>query len=61
MCDKVVSKEPFLLKYSPDRHKTQKMSDFVDSFILALKFIPDWFVTSKMIGNSMILNFLMMI
>ena len=57
MCDKVVSTESFLLKYSPDRHKTQKICDFVDSFILALKFIPDWFVTSKRIGNSIILNF----
>ena len=30
--------------------KNQKISDkAVDSYLLALKFVPDWFVTNKMI------------
>ena len=42
MCDKVVPKDPFLLKYCPDKHKTQEMCDkAVDSCLLALKFVPD--------------------
>ena len=36
MCDEVVSNDPFMLKYYPDRYKTQKC-------------VPDWFVTFKMI------------
>ena len=27
MCDKVIFKEPFILKYCHDRHKTQEMCD----------------------------------
>ena len=27
MCDKTVSKKPFMLKHYPDRYKTQKMCD----------------------------------
>ena len=27
MCNEVASKEPFLLKYFRDRHKTQEMCD----------------------------------
>ena len=39
-----------MLKSSPDRYKTQKMCDkAVDSFLLALKLVPDWSVMSKMI------------
>ena len=39
MCDKVVSKEPFMLM----------CDEAVDSYLLALKFVPDWLVLSKMI------------
>ena len=40
----------FMLIYCPDRYKTQKMWDeIVDDCLAALKFIPDWFVTTKMV------------
>ena len=46
----VVSRYPFLIVYYPDKCKTQKMCDeAVDHCLAALKFIPDWFVTSKML------------
>ena len=36
--------------YCPDKYKTQKKCDeAVDDYLAALKFIPDWFVISKMI------------
>ena len=48
MCDKNISKEPFILKYCLDRYKTQEMCyEAVDGCLPALKFIPDWFVTIK--------------
>ena len=41
-----------MLKYCLDRYKTQEMCDkAVDNFLSALKFVPDWFVKSKMIKN----------
>ena len=41
-----------MLKYSLDRDKTQEMSDkAADSFLPTLKFVSDWFVTSKMTEN----------
>ena len=50
MCDKVVSKEPFILKYCLDRCNTQKVCDkAVDDFLPTLKFVPDWFVKNKML------------
>ena len=50
MCDRAVSEDPFHLKYGFDRHKTQGMCDItVDDFLPALKFVPDWFVTGKII------------
>ena len=49
---KVVSKEPFMLKYCLDKYKTQEMCDkAVDAFLPALKFVPDWFVTKKIISD----------
>ena len=34
MCVEVTSKEPFMLKYFPDRHKPQEMCDkTVDAFL----------------------------
>ena len=39
-----------MLKYCVNRHKTQKnCNKAVDTFLPTLEFIPDWFVTSKMI------------
>ena len=45
MCDKVVSEEPFILKYCLVRYKTKEMCDkVVDASLPALKFVPDGFV-----------------
>ena len=50
MCDRVASEDPFMLVYCPDKYKSQRMCDeAVDHCLTVLKFIPDWFVTSKMI------------
>ena len=50
MCDRVVSEDPFLIVYCPDKYKTQSMCDeAVDDSLAALKLVPDWFVTSKVI------------
>ena len=52
MCDKVVSKEPFMLKCCLDRYETQELCDkAVDAYLPPLKFVPDWFVTNKMLGK----------
>ena len=49
MCDRVVSEDLYLTVYCPDKYKTQKMCDeAVDDCLVALKVIPDWFVTSKL-------------
>ena len=56
MCDKAVSEESFLILYCPDEYKTQRMCDeAVDNSLKTLKLIPDWFVTSKMIKNFLVL------
>ena len=48
MCDKDISNDTFVLKYCIDRQRTQKIFDkTIDDFLPA--FVPDWFVTSKMI------------
>ena len=48
MFDRVVSKNPFMLVYC--HSKTQKIcNEAVDGCAKALKFIPDWFVTMKML------------
>ena len=50
MCDKIVSEDSFNLQYCNDRYKTEEMCNkTVDNFLPALEFVPDWFVTSKMI------------
>ena len=49
-CNTVVSLYPFLTVYCSDKYKTENMCDeAVDNSLAALKFIPDWFVTSKII------------
>ena len=53
ICDKVVSKVPFMLKYYLDRYKIQEMSDIADDIgLLALNFFPDWLITSNMIEKT---------
>ena len=48
-----------MLKYCLDRYKTQEICDeAVDSYLAALKFVPDWFVTREMIKNLIILYFI---
>ena len=50
MCDSVVSEDTFLIVYCPDKYKSQRMCDeAVDNCLAALKFIPDLFVTCKML------------
>ena len=52
ICDIIVYFYSFLKIYYPDKHKTQKMcNEAVDDCLAALKFITDWFVTSKMLGK----------
>ena len=48
MCDSVISEDPFSIRYIPDKYKTRQMWDeAVDDCLTALKFVPNWFVTSK--------------
>ena len=52
MWNRVISEDPFILVYCPDKYKVQIMCDeAVDDCLAALKFIPDGFVTSKMINK----------
>ena len=52
MCDKVISENLFILAYCLGRYKIQKMcNEAVDDCLVALRFIPNWFVTIKMIKN----------
>ena len=48
MCNRVVSEDPFLIVYCSDIYITKK-SVMILFMIAALKLIPYWFVTSKMI------------
>ena len=51
----VVSEGFFLVVYWSDKYKTQRMCDeAIDDCLIALKLVPDWFVTSKMIEKSVI-------
>ena len=50
MCDRVVFEDHISIFYCPDRYKTQRMCDeTADDCLAALKFIPDWFITNKML------------
>ena len=50
MYDSVVSENSSMIVYCSNRNKTQRMCDeSVDDCLEALKFVPDWFVTSKML------------
>ena len=62
MSERVVSEDPFFIVYSFDRYKTQRMCDeAVDDSLVGLKFIPDLFVTSKMIKKILLLHMQMKI
>ena len=53
MCDKAICKELFMLKYCLDTYKTQEMCDeALDSYLVAIKLAPDWFVTSEIMLYS---------
>ena len=46
MCDKIVSEDPFKLKYCHDKYKTYEMCNkTVDDFLPISIFVLDWFVT----------------
>ena len=50
MCDKFVSKHLFLLNHCSRRYKTQIMfNKAVDTCLLSLKFVPDFFVMSNVL------------
>ena len=50
ICNRVISEDTFMLVYCPNRYKIQRMCDeAVDACLAALKFIPDWFATNKML------------
>ena len=50
LCDKLIFNKPFLLKNCFESYKTQEMCDEAgDACMLALKFVPDWSVTSEII------------
>ena len=50
MCERVVSEDSLSVGYVSDLYKTQKMSDkAIDDSLAALKFVSNWFVTSKII------------
>ena len=49
-CLRVKYEDPFLILYCPYIYKTQKTcNEAVDNCLEALKFIPDWFVASKIL------------
>ena len=49
MCDRVDSKNTFILKNCDDRYQTHKKCEIaVDEFLPALKFISNYFVTRKL-------------
>ena len=50
MCERIISEDPFSIRYAPDQNKTQRMCDeAVDDCLTLLKFVSDWLVTSKTI------------
>ena len=50
MCDRIIFDDPFSIRYASYQYKTQQMcGKAVDDCLPALNFVPDWFVTSKMI------------
>ena len=57
LLDRVVSEDTFSIAYCPDKIETQRMCDeTVDNCLATSKFIPDWFVTSKMLVKLNVLH-----
>ena len=49
MRDRIISADPFSKRYVSHQYKTKQICDsVVDDCLTALKFVLDWFVTSKM-------------
>ena len=52
MCHRVVSEDAFMIIYCRDKYEIQRMYDgAVDDCLAVLKFITDWYVTSKILKN----------
>ena len=52
MCDLVVSLYLFLILYCSDKYITQKIcNEIIAGSVAALRLIPNWFVTRKIIKN----------
>ena len=50
MCNSILCEDHFSTIYVPDQYKIKKISNkAVDDLLVALEFVPNWFVTSKMI------------
>ena len=61
VCDEVNFEDSFMLKYCPDRCNTQEICNkAVDASLSGLNFVPDWFVTTKLIKKLMIIQSLLM-
>ena len=41
-----------MLKYCPDKYNSKMCDEAGDDFLPTLSFVPDWFVTSKIIKKS---------
>ena len=58
---KLFEKKKIMLKYCPDKYKTQKRCDeAINSHLLILKLVPDWFIINNMIeklDNSVFSNY----
>ena len=52
MCDSFISGGSFTIRYVPDQYNTQQLCvEAVDDCLAALKCVPNWFATSKMLEN----------
>ena len=62
MCDKIISEDPYKIQFCHNRYRSQEICNKVVHFLPALKFVPDWFVKSKIIKNKILvmLYFLVM-
>ena len=41
MCDRIISDDPFSIRYVSNQYKTEQMCDeAVDDYLVALKFVP---------------------
>ena len=53
MCDRDVSEDPFMLRYCLYKYRIQEMCDkAINDCLSATKFVPNWFVASKIIKKS---------